>query len=250
LLKNLGNGDYRWYIKSEGDTRQRFLDKREMMMLLGQKVTATGISNIAGSEGYFSAIEDRGIVHGNYIETIADVDALVKELDRQGAAPEYAMYVNRHQALKIDDLLAQGYAGTGLTVGLPGSFGAFNNSKDMAVELGFQSFTRGGYTFHKHDWKLLNEPTLLGASSAAAAEFIGAIIPMSTVVDAKSGDRNPSLELNFKASNGYSREMEHWMTGSILGATNDTKDLVQFNYRSEVALVTRGANRHVLIKKA
>ena len=73
---------------------------------------------------------------------------------------------------------------------------------------------------------------------------------MSTVVDAKSGDRNPSLELNFKASNGYSREMEHWMTGSILGATNDTKDLVQFNYRSEVALVTRGANRHVLIKKA
>ena len=120
----------------------------------------------------------------------------------------------------------------------------------MAVELGFQSFTRGGYTFHKHDWKLLNEPTLLGASTAAAAEFIGAIIPMSTVVDAKSGDRNPSLELNFKASNGYSREMEHWMTGSILGATNDTKDLVQFNYRSEVALVTRGANRHVLIKKA
>jgi hypothetical protein len=32
---NLGNGDYRWYIKSEMDTRKRFLDKREMMMLLG-----------------------------------------------------------------------------------------------------------------------------------------------------------------------------------------------------------------------
>jgi hypothetical protein len=55
--------------------------------------------------------------------------------------------------------------------------------------------------------------------------------------------------MNFKATNGYSREMEHWMTGSILGATNDTKDLVQFNYRSEISLVTRGANRHVLIKK-
>ena len=32
---NLGAGDYRWYIKSEQDTRQRFMDKREMMMLLG-----------------------------------------------------------------------------------------------------------------------------------------------------------------------------------------------------------------------
>ena len=245
---NLGNGDYRWYVKSEADTRQRFMDKREMMMLLGQK--SGNIAGIDGSEGYFSAIEDRGIVHGDYIESISDVDALVKELDRQGASPEYALYVNRHQALKIDDMLAQGYAGNGITAGITSQFGAFNNSKDMAVELGFQSFSRGGYTFHKHDWKLLNDPTLLGSSTAAGAEFIGAAVPMSTVVDAQSGDRNPSLEMNYKATNGYSREMEHWMTGSILGASNDTKDLVQFNYRSEIALVTRAANRHVLLKKS
>jgi hypothetical protein len=245
---NLGNGDYRWYVKSEADTRQRFMDKREMMMLLGQK--SDNIAGIDGSEGYFSAIEDRGIVHGDYIETLSDIDSLVKELDRQGASPEYALYVNRHQALKIDDLLGQGYAGTDITSGITSQFGAFNNSKDMAVELGFQSFSRGGYTFHKHDWKLLNDPTLLGSSTAAGAEFIGAAVPMSTVVDAQSGDRNPSLEMNFKATNGYSREMEHWMTGSVLGASNDTKDLVQFNYRSEIALVTRAANRHVLIKKS
>ena len=246
---NLGGGDYRWYVKSESDTRQRFMDKREMMMLLGQK--SGNITGIEGSEGYFSAIEDRGIVHGDYIDSIADVDALVKELDRQGASPEYALYVNRHQALKIDDMLASGnVAGNALSSGVTSQFGAFNNSRDMAIELGFKSFSRGGYTFHKNDWKLLNDPTLLGASAAADAQFIGAAVPMSTVVDAQSGDRNPSLELNYKATNGYSREMEHWMTGSILGASNDTKDLAQFNYRSEIALVTRAANRHVLIKKA
>ena len=245
---NLGGGDYRWYVKSESDTRQRFMDKREMMMLLGQK--SGNITGIDGSEGYFSAIEDRGIVHGDYIESIADVDALVKELDRQGASSEYALYVNRHQALKIDDMLAKGnVAGSALSSGVMEQFGAFNNSKDMAIELGFKSFSRGGYTFHKNDWKLLNDPTLLGGAEAAV-NFIGAAIPMSTVVDAQSGDRNPSLELNYKATNGYSREMEHWMTGSILGASNDTKDLAQFNYRSEIALVTRAANRHVLIKKA
>ena len=245
---NLGGGDYRWYVKSESDTRQRFMDKREMMMLLGQK--SGNITGIDGSEGYFSAIEDRGIVHGDYIDSITDVDALVKELDRQGASSEYALYVNRHQALKIDDMLAKGnVAGSALSSGVMEQFGAFNNSKDMAIELGFKSFSRGGYTFHKNDWKLLNDPTLLGGAEAAVS-FIGAAIPMSTVVDAQSGDRNPSLELNYKATNGYSREMEHWMTGSILGASNDTKDLAQFNYRSEIALVTRAANRHVLIKKA
>ena len=249
---NLGGGDYRWYIKSEQDTRQRFMDKREMMLLMGQSVTATAaaLDGIGGSEGYFAAIESRGINSNDYITALSDVDNIIKELDKQGAGPEYAMYVNRHQALKIDDLIASAGAGTGgITAGITSSFGAFNNSQDMAVQLGFQSFSRGGYTFHKHDWKLMNEPTLLGLATDSANGHVGVMIPMSTVVDAKTGDRNPSLEMNYKATNGYSRELEHWMTGSILGASNDTKDLVQFNYRSECNLVTRAANRHVLIKK-
>ena len=140
-------------------------------------------------------------------------------------------------------MLAQGLSGSAITAGATSQFGAFNNSKDMAIELGFKSFSRGGYTFHKHDWKLLNDPTLL-----AGSDFKGVAIPMSTVVDPQSGDRNPSLEMNFKNTNGYSREMEHWITGSFMGATNDTKDIAQFNYRSELALVTRAANRHMLIK--
>ena len=248
---NLGGGDYRWYIKSEQDTRQRFLDKREMMMLLGQKTssTNTAFANISGSEGYFDAVETRGISANDYISTFAEVDELIIELDKQGAGPEYAFYCNRTQDLKIDDMLAKGLSGGSMTAGVAAQFGAFNNNKDSAIELGFRSFGRGGYTFHKHDWKLLNEPTLLGASGSDKG-YVGVMVPMSTVVDPKSGDRNPSLEMNYKSSNGYSRELEHWMTGSILGATNDTKDLVQFNYRSECNLVTRAANRHVILKKA
>ena len=242
---DLGNGDYRWFMKGEADTRQRFKDKREMMMLLGQKVGNTAnVSGIDGSEGYFAAIEDRGLVTNGYITELADLDLIIKELDKQGASSEYALYVDRTQDLLLDDLVAKGNAGS-LTAGVATQYGAFNNSADMAVQLGFKSFGRGGYTFHKHDWKLLNDPTLL-----AGANFAGVAIPMATVVDPKSGDRNPSLEINFKSTNGYSREMEHWLTGSFMGASNDTKDVLQFNYRSEIALVTRGANRHMLIKKA
>lgn len=247
-------GDYRWFMKGEMDTRQRFMDKRELMMLLGQKVTNTaGVTSatIAGSEGYFEAVENRGLVQGGRIATLSDVDGIVKELDRQGAGPEYAMYVDRVQDFAIDDLIAAGL-GSSLTSGVATQFGAFNNSADMAVALGFKSFSRGGYTFHKHSWKLLNDPTMLGIENGATelSPYAGVMIPLSTVVDAKTGDRNPSLEINFKASQGYSREMEHWLTGSILGATNATSDLVQFNYRSEIALVTRAANRHVVIRKA
>ena len=250
---NAGNGDYRWYVKGEMDTRQRFLDKREMMMLLGEK-TVSGVASaeidingvVTGSEGYFSAIEDRGIVEKDgIVDTLAEMDAIITELDKQGAAPEYCIYGNTAQMLALDDMVAAGAsAGTALTTGAA-AFGAFQNDPQAAVRLGFSSFRRGGYTFHNKSWKLLNDPTLLGGTSGV---FKGVMIPLTTVVDPKTGNRAAALEMNYKAANGYSREMEHWMTGSILGVTNANTDSLQFNYRSECNLITRAANQHVLIR--
>jgi len=238
------NGDYRWYVKSEADTRQRFLDKREMMMLLGQTASNSIDINggIDGSEGYFDAVENRGIVQGTALSSLTDIDGIVLELDKQGAPAEYAMYVNRATDLALDDMLATNItAASALTA--PANFGTFANSKDMMLNLGFKSFNRGSYTFHKTAWKLLNEPTLL-----AGSKFKGVMIPVASVADPKTGERSPALEMNYKNTNGYSREMEHWMTGSILGVTNSNVDELQFNYRSEFNLVTRAANQHVLIK--
>jgi hypothetical protein len=251
---NVGGGEYRWFMKGEQEARARFEDRREMMMLLGQQNDGSGATaltnNLAGSEGYFSAIEDRGIqvsnANANPLDSFSEFDDIIMELDKQGAPSEYAMYVNRKQDLAIDDMLASGIS-TGVTAGLPGQFGAFNNSADMAVQLGFKSFTRGGYTFHKHDWKLLNDPTLLGASNYVQ----GAMIPLSQVTDARSGMKAPALSMSYKEANGYNREMEHWVTGSILGHTNNGDvgtDNAVFHYRSEIALCTRAANQHVMIK--
>ena len=251
---NIGGGEYRWFMKGEQEARARFEDRRELMMLFGEKhsgTAGTALDNdLAGSEGYFSAIEDRGIQVSNAasspMDTFGEFDDIILELDKQGAPSEYAMYLNRKQDLAIDDMLAMGLSG-GVTTGLPGQFGAFNNDADMAVKLGFKSFTRGGYTFHKHDWKLLNDPTLLGTSN-----FIqGAMVPLSQVTDARSGMKAPALAMYYKEANGYNREMEHWVTGSILGHYNNGdvgSDNAVFHYRSEIALCVRAANQHVVIK--
>ena len=77
------------------------------------------------------------------------------------------------------------------------------------------------------------------------------MIPMSQVVDARTGVAAPALEMNYKETNGYSRELEHWVTGGdVLGHNNNGdagKDVATFHYRSEIALVTRAANQHVLL---
>ena len=245
---NIGNGDYRWFMYGEQEARKRFEDRREMM-LYGEKHDSAGPAGIAGSEGYFAAIKDRGLVATGAEAaplTLSNFDDIIIELDKQGAPAEYAMYLNRKQDLAIDDMLAAGIA-TQVTAGLAGQFGAFNNDADLAVKLGFKSFTRGGYTFHKHDWKLLNDPTLGGAST----KIQGAMCPMTQVVDPRTGTKAPALEMNYKASNGYSREMEHWVTGGgIMGHTNGDagKDVMTFHYRSEINLITRAANQHVLIE--
>jgi hypothetical protein len=257
---NIGGGEYRWYVKGEQDTRKRFMNQREMMLLYGQKAAADGtelqvpiddsttLGKVAGSEGYFEAVENRGLVadvsggaQGTFAD-MSDIDGIILELDKEGAPAEYAMYLNRAASLDIDDMLAAGIA-TQVTAGLPGQFGAFNNDSDMAVKLGFKSFTRGGYTFHKHDWKLLNDPMLGGVGNIK-----GAMVPLANVVDPRTGNSAPALEMNFKGTNGYNRDVEHWVRGSILGHNNMSKDVAEFYYRSECNLVTRAANQHVLIK--
>jgi len=172
------------------------MNQREMMMLLGQKGDINvpdggATTGIAGSEGYFAAVEDRGITTtGTFGDGtgFADIDEIIFELDKQGAPAEYAMYVDTATSLAIDDMLASGIA-TQTTAGLPGQFGAFQNSADMAINLGFKSFTRGSYTFHKHGWKLLSDPT---------KPYKGAMVPMTQVADAKTGVKAPALEMNYK----------------------------------------------------
>ena len=247
---NTGNGDYRWYVKGENDTRKRFMDQREMLMLFGERQngTSSGNDGIVGTEGYFSALTDRGIVSSVGALTagslLAEFDTIILELDKQGAPSEYAMYLNRKTSLTFDDMLATGIASP-MTGGLASQFGAFNNSQDMAVALGFKSFTRGGYTFHKHDWKLLNDPTLAGNDGF----YKGAMIPMTTVADARTGEKAPSLQMYFKDAGGYSRELNHWVEGGdVLGFRTNNQDVAKFHYRSECCLVTRAANQHVLLK--
>ena len=252
---------YLWYLQGEADTHQRFLDYSELAMIVGIKddgslsedgdVGTTFVSTnaqVKTTEGLLPFMENRGqsMDLGSSAITMADFDAAVKSLDKYRGAKEMALYAGINLSLDIDDLLAsQGaYAAGGA------NYGTFANNKDMALNLGFNSFSRGGYTFHKKTYDLFNRPDLLGGAGFKFNGF-GMCIPMDSQKDAKSGEKIPSLRMRYKAANGYSREMEHWLTGgAVLQNKTNEVDELRCNYRTERGFEGFAPNRFLLFKKS
>jgi len=258
-----GASGYLWYLKAEADTRARFNDYLEMAML--ESIPGSNSTNVdgelgltpegdAGTEGLFHAIEQRGnittgVTGVNAATDLAEFDAILAEFDKQGAIEENMMFVNRATSLAIDDMLASmnsyGAGGT--------SYGVFNNSEDMALNLGFSGFRRGSYDFYKSDFRYLNDlATRGGINATAGSEAIrGVILPAgsSSVYDQTVGAavRRPFLHIRFRASQTDDRRMKTWVTGSV-GAATSALDVMQIHFLTERCLVVQGANNFMLMK--
>jgi hypothetical protein len=250
-----GTDGYLWYLKAESETRLRFEDYLEMSVVEGEKAAAGSgalTNGNKGTEGLFAAIEDRGNVFTGFTPAtgLADFDAILKNLDTQGAIEENMLFLNRSVSLGFDDMLAS------LSAGANGgtAYGLFDNSEDMALNLGFTGFRRGSYDFYKTDWKYLNDASTRGALATAAASIEGALIPAgtSTVYDQILGTniRRPFLHVRYRASQADDRRMKTWLTGSVGGAFTSDLDAMEVNFLSERCLCVQAANNFVLFKAA
>jgi hypothetical protein len=257
-----GTGGYYWYLKAEGETRARFNDYLEMVCIEAEKAATTslalggvvGTDERQGTEGLFKAITSRGhqssgITGTNAATDLAEFDAMLAAFDENGAIEENMMFVNRSTSLAIDDMLASmnsyGAGGT--------SYGVFNNSEDMALNLGFSGFRRGSYDFYKSDWKYLNDKQTRGGINAAATggEAIrGVVVPagVSSVYDQSLGKnmKRPFLHVRYRASQLESRKNKTWITGSVGAVTSDL-DAMTVNMLSERCMVVQGANNFCLL---
>ena len=251
-----GQNGYMWYLKAAGDTKARFADYLEMAMLEAvdnSSGTASGGhhgGSITGTEGLFDALETRGNV-ANTMTDMSDYDELIHELDANGAIEENMFFMDRTTSLKLDDILAaQNSYGSGGT-----SYGVFNNSEDMALNLGFTGFRRGSYDFYKSDFKYLNDASTRGLINATDGTnaIRGLMIPagVSTVYDQGLGKniKRPFLHVRYRASSLESRKFKTWTTGSVGAVTSDL-DAMEMHMLSERCLVTQGANNFVIFKGA
>jgi len=258
-----GTGGYLWYLKSESETRLRFDDYLEMSMVEGEQAVAgdgftaqvanvpgfaTAGINAHGTQGLFAAIQARGNVFTGFSAGtgISDFDQVLKNLDTQGAIEENMLFLNRSLDLDFDDMLSQISAGqSGGT-----AYGLFENSEDMALNLGFSGFRRGSYDFYKTSWKYLNDISTRGG--VAVNNIDGVLIPAgtSTVYDQQLGTniRRPFLHVRYRASQGDDRRYKNWITGSAGGVYTSQLDAMQVNWLSERCLITQAANNFVLFQ--
>jgi len=250
--ENGANG-YLWYLKSEHETRLRFDDMIETAMIeavpaeVGSgAIATTGDVGGKGSEGIFHAVGQRGNVwNGGFPVALADFDAIISRLDKQGAIEENAIFLNRDFGFAIDDMLAaQNSYGAGGT-----SFGLFDNDEEMALNLGFTGFRRG-YDFYKTDWKYLNDPTMRGG--LVAGKISGLLVPAgsTSVYDQVLGKnaKRPFLHVRYRASQTEDRRYKTWITGSAGGARTSSLDAMEVNFLSERAVCVMGANNFVLFQ--
>ena len=261
VTTEIGTSGYLWYLKSEHEARIRFEDQLEMAMIEAEKATVTintdpvndfgGGNVISGSDGLFSAIEARGLVYEGADfdgtaagEGIQEFDTILAELDKQGAIEENMMFLDRGTALSIDNMLAaqNSYGANGT------SYGVFENSEDMALNLGFSGFRRGSYDFYKTDWKYLNDATTRGL----VGDIEGVIVPAgtSTVYDQMLGQNisRPFLHIRYRASEADDRRLKSWITGSVGGNYTSDEDAMNVHFLSESCLCVQAANNFVLLK--
>jgi len=103
-----GASGYLWYLKAESETRLRFEDYLEMAMVEGElNANVNGAAGsyatavLPGTQGLFAAIRARGNVNVGFTAAagLDEFDAILKNLDTQGAIEENMLFLQRQTSL-------------------------------------------------------------------------------------------------------------------------------------------------------
>lgn len=248
-------GNYYWYDAQFEETYDRFLDNCEYSALTAEKADATSAlygTGTTGTEGYFSALRNRGTVFNGLIDTTAEVESIIKLQDRVHGETMNMLFVSRDQSFAIDSWLAS------INAKYSGGFdyGLWQNSgiaTDL-VKLGFTGFEWGEYQFMKQTWNVLTDPTKLGSVALPVDGRVnGVLFPYGFTnikgsFGAENAKRVPYLTMMHKEMPGYSRKMEKFWLGSGRINATTSADRIEMHLRTERMLRTVGARKHILIE--
>lgn len=242
-------GEDKWYSYELDRTRAQFQNKMELTHLFSKRAesgSAAETAGYAGLEGVIPTLKTRGNVGNGYIESLTEMDNATKRLRRQGNCTSYTGWADQDQRIKASNFLGavNKYSDTGA------NYGVFNNSKKLALHLDFESFTRNGISFHMTDWKVLNDPTVLGSENFLDTNIACLFVPATkkqVTNDKGAKESQPYISIRYRKQGDVNRYMRTKIFG--LPGTEIREDKMEIQYISEQTNQVVGANEFLVVNR-
>ncbi|TSE11277.1 hypothetical protein [Aquimarina algiphila] len=242
-------GQDMWYSYELERNRIKFQNKQELTHIFSKRAesgSAADTAGLGGMNGIVPIVEERGNVGNDYIRTLDEIDAYTKRIRRQGDATSYTGWCDQDQRILMSNILGavNRYADTGA------NYGVFNNSKDLAIHLDFESFSRNGISFHLTDWKLLNDPTVMGGANFLQTNVAALFVPAGereVTNETGSKEAAPYICIRYRQQGDVNRQIRTKIFG--LPGTEIREDKMEVQYISEQTNQVVGANEFIVVKR-
>ena len=250
------SGTRKFAVQGEGDSYARFVNFVDLNLLVGDELANTTVATtyqtaetpLALTKGLLSQINGAGNIL-NYAAvsglTLDDIRDYNVDIDAQEAQKNNIMNTGIVLDQQLDEEL-----GDRLKAGAI-SYGSFSMEQDKAVNLSFQKFRIGVYTYDKRCMESFNNIQTLGADGYGF-KYEAFTVPSGTSMVAggnERGTRVASLRKRYLASQGKSREMlvDYFNARTM---SSDGGDFEEVRYLSHCALEAQALNQFGYIKRA
>lgn len=240
-----------WYWKGQLDADYEMALRIDGALLM-DRPTTTAILIAANQRTTFGLVP--WIRSGGNVDTyvpgfyaIADFDATNETLDANFAPNEMMELLGISANIELTNLFGNSFDRGAI---LYASFKEGQKAVDLNV--GFNSFTKDGRTWHFKRMGSFNHPKLYGAAGFTFKNMM-VMTPMdkqdSTNLETGERTRIPSIGMRYKALGDYNRQMKVWKTGGAQASTNQT-DKDEMNMRTEFGSEYIASNRFFLTEAA
>lgn len=232
----------RWYNHEVENSNILFDNLEEYTQIFYTRKTTS--STAPGVMGVLQQIENRGNIGNQYITDIEELSEIAYRIKQQGTCREFTIWHNHKQGAYLRQMIA----GVNAHYAAGANYGQFNNSKDTAMKLGFNSVYIDGVTFHFTPWNILDDPQMFGAADFKVTSLAALIIPSGTEVVNENGNHvsRPYLSVRYRADAMQNRKREIKLFGP--GGTPHKKDIQTTHFMSEFTNQLVGANQYFAIR--
>ena len=244
-FNNLGEGgnESKWYHEAIWNTHKKFHNKKETFNLIGNKITNDNavFTNISGSQGMIPWMVSSSNVQGYTVGSWAkqDLKDLTNSLNKYEGSKENTLWAGYGLLTEIDDVLG---ADNAL---INGGIVYSNVSQEKAVNFGFESFTYGGFVFHKKHLETLDKPYGLGNANQKYTNY-GLVIPTDNLTRKDMyGKREsvPSMRLVYQDRSDSTMGYREWVHGGAGDSPTSGEDKMYVEMQSTCSIEMFGGNR-------